>query len=193
MKMKLALAIVAVTAAVLVPHAQTTAPPKPSPGAGPTIVVETVKGTFEFETYPEEAPKTVAPSVKLVKRGFYNGQRFHRVVANFVIQVGDPQTRDMTKKDSWGRGAAASSGEPIGVAEFSKKRTHAKKGAVAVAYAGDPNPKNATTADSQFYVTLRPAPELNGKYTVFGQVTNGLDVLSKIEVADVIRRVTVRE
>jgi cyclophilin family peptidyl-prolyl cis-trans isomerase len=164
-----------------------------TPGAGPTIVVETVKGTFEFETYPEDAPKTVAHIVALVKRGFYNGQRVHRVVPNFVIQMGDPQTRDMTKRDSWGRGAAASSGAPIGVAEMSKKRTHAKKGTVSMAYAGDPNLKNAATADSQFFVTLAPRPELNGKYAVFGQVTTGLDVLSKIQVGDVIRKVTVKE
>jgi cyclophilin family peptidyl-prolyl cis-trans isomerase len=166
--------------------------PKPAPGVGPTVVVETVKGTFEFETYPEEAPKTVAHILELVKRGFYNGQRVHRVVPGFVIQMGDPQTRDMTKQASWGRGAAASSGHPIGVAEFSKKRTHGKKGAVSMAYAGDANAANAATADSQFFVTLAPRPELNGKYAVFGQVTSGLDVISKIQVGDVIRKVTVK-
>src|SRR5262245_57778382 len=67
-----------------------------SPGAGPTIVLETVKGTIEIETYPEEAPKTVATIVDLVKRGFYNGLRFHRAEPNFLIQVGDPKTRDMS-------------------------------------------------------------------------------------------------
>jgi peptidylprolyl isomerase len=168
-------------------------PPKPSPGAGPIIVVETVKGTFEFETYPEEAPKTVAHVIALVKRGFYNGQRFHRVVEGTLIQMGDPQTRDMTKRAAWGRGAAASSGSPIGAAEFSKKRTHAKKGAVGMAYAGDANVKNAETADSQFYVALKPYPAWNGKYVVLGQVISGLEVLDKIQEADVIRRVTVRE
>lgn len=183
-----------VAAAVLLPalaHAQ--APAKPSPGAGPIVVVETVKGTFEFETYPEEAPKTVEHVLALVKRGFYNGQRFHRVVPGTLVQMGDPQTRDMTRQAAWGRGAAASSGKPIGVAEFSKKRTHAKAGAVGMAYAGDPNVKNAETADSQFYIALKPNPAWNGKYVVFGQVIAGLAVLDKIEVADVVRRVTVRE
>ncbi len=62
-----------------------------------------------------------------------------------------------------------------------------------MAYAGDANAKNAATADSQFYVTLAPRPELNGKYTVFGQVVTGLDVLEKIQIGDVVRRVTVKE
>ena len=62
-----------------------------SPGAGPIIVLETAKGVIEIETYPDEAPKSVALIVGLVKKGFYNGLRFHRAEANFVIQVGDPQ------------------------------------------------------------------------------------------------------
>src|SRR6185295_16248516 len=86
-----------------------------SPGAGPVIVLETVKGTIEFETYPEEAPKTVAHIVDLVKKGFYNGLRFHRADPNFVIQVGDPVSRDMSRIDWWGR---QGSGKPIGLAEI---------------------------------------------------------------------------
>ena len=78
------------------------APARRSPGAGPVIVFETVKGTFEVETYPNEAPKTVAHILALVKRNFYNGLRVHRFVPGFVVQFGDPQTRDMTKKADWG-------------------------------------------------------------------------------------------
>src|SRR5215203_5066930 len=101
------------------PTAPAAAAVKPTPGAGPVIVVETSKGAFEFETYPDDAPKTVANILALTKKGFYNGQRFHRVVPGFVIQAGDPQTRDMTKRDQWGRGMGAGSGKPVGVAEFS--------------------------------------------------------------------------
>ena len=155
----------------------------PTPGAGPVIVMETSKGTIEFETYPQEAPKTVARILELVKRNFYNGQRFHRVVPNFVVQVGDPATRDMTKRDRWGKGGF---GKPIGVAEFSKKRTHLK-GAVAMAHAGD-----ATRADSQFYITLSPRPQLDGKYTVFGQVIVGQDIAAKIVEADMIKKMYVK-
>ncbi len=157
-----------------------------TPGAGPVIVVETSKGTFEFETYPDDAPKTVANIVALTKKGFYNGQRFHRVVPGFVIQAGNPQTRDMSKRDQWGRGAAAGSGKPVGVAEFSKTHLHTT-GAVAMAHAGD-----AAQADSQFYVTLGPKPALNGKYAVFGHVISGADVPAKIEVSDVIKRMYVK-
>ena len=70
-------------------------PGQTSPGAGPVIVVETEKGTFEFETYPNEAPKTVAHIINLVNKRYYNGQRVHRVVPGFVIQMGDQATRDM--------------------------------------------------------------------------------------------------
>src|SRR4029078_10446912 len=66
------------------------APAQPTPGSGPVIVIETAKGTTEFETYPDDAPKTVAHVVNLAKRGFYNGMRFHRVVPGFIVQVGDP-------------------------------------------------------------------------------------------------------
>jgi cyclophilin family peptidyl-prolyl cis-trans isomerase len=159
---------------------------KTSPGAGPVVVLETSKGTIEFETYPNEAPKTVAHILGLIKRNFYNGMRVHRVAPNFVVQFGDPQTRDMSKKADWGRGPGAGSGKPIGAAEPHKNRGH-KLGSVAMAHAGDP-----ARADSQIYITLRPTPELNGKYTVFGQVISGMDVVAKIEVGDMIKKATVK-
>jgi peptidyl-prolyl cis-trans isomerase B (cyclophilin B) len=161
-------------------------PAKTSPGAGPVVVLETSKGTIEFETYPNEAPKTVAHILALVKRNFYNGIRVHRVVPNFVIQFGDPQTRDMTKKDMWGKGPGAGSGKPIGAAEISPKRTHVL-GAVAMAHAGD-----AAKADSQMYITLAPVPRLNPDYAVFGKVISGMDVVQKIEVGDVIKKASVK-
>lgn len=154
-----------------------------SPGAGPVIVVETVKGTFEFETYPNEAPKTVARIVELVEKRFYNGHRVHRVEKNFVVQFGDPTTRDMRTERDWGR---MGSGTPIGVAEISSTRTHVA-GAVAMAHAGD-----ASKADSQIYITLSPQPSLDGKYTVFGKVISGMEVVRALEVTDRIIRITVR-
>ena len=159
------------------------AAPRTSPGAGPIIVFETVKGTFEVETYPNEAPKTVEHILALVKKNFYNGLRVHRYVPNFVVQWGDPQTRDMTKKDLWGSGG---SGRAIGVSEVNPKRTH-QTGAVAAAYAKDPR-----NADSQIYVTLSPQPQLNKGYTVFGQVIFGMEVVNQIRVPDVIRRATIK-
>ena len=153
----------------------------------PVIVVETSKGTFAFETYPAEAPKTVMHVVELVKRGFYDGQRFHRAVPGFVIQWGDPQSRDESQETQWGRGTTASSGTPIGAAELSKKRTHAK-GAVAMSHPGDP-----ALADSQLYVTLAKRDDLNGKYVVFGHLVAGFEVPERIQRGDVIRRMYVKD
>jgi cyclophilin family peptidyl-prolyl cis-trans isomerase len=157
------------------------------PTNAPVIVVETSRGTFAFETYPAEAPKTVMHVVALVTRGFYNGQRFHRAVPGFVIQWGDPQSRDESKEAQWGRGLAASSGTPIGSAELSKRRTHTK-GAVALAHQGNP-----ALADSQLYVTLDKRDDLNGKYAVFGHVIDGVDVPERIQRGDVILRMYVKE
>lgn len=159
-----------------------------SPGAGPIIVFETVKGNFEIETYPNEAPKSVEHILALAKRNFYNGQRVHRVVPGFVVQFGDPQTRDMTKRDVWG---TRGSGRAIGVAEISPKRPH-RVGAVALAHSGDPR-----SADSQLYIALAGLEEpriknIQGDFAVIGQVISGMDVVRKLQVPDIIRRVTVK-
>ena len=157
-----------------------------SPGAGPIVVLETEKGVIEFETFPEEAPKTVARVLELVKKGFYNGHRFHRAEPKFLIQVGDPQSRNVAMQEWWGRGAGT--GKPIGIAEITKKRRHVR-GAVAMAYAGsDPR-----AADCQFYITLRAAPDLDAKYAVFGKVITGMTVADKIRRSDILRKASVRE
>jgi cyclophilin family peptidyl-prolyl cis-trans isomerase len=149
------------------------------------LVVETMKGTFEFETYPNEAPKTVEHILELVKRNFYNGQRIHRYEPGFVVQFGDPQSRDMTKREDWG---TRDSGTPVGALEVSKKRTH-MAGAVALAHR-DGEPKSG---DSQMYITLAARHELDSKYAVFGQVISGMDVVQKLRIPDRIIRVTVRD
>jgi peptidyl-prolyl cis-trans isomerase B (cyclophilin B) len=153
---------------------------------GPVIVVETSRGTFSFETFPNDAPLTVAHVVALVKSGFYDGQRVHRAVPGFVVQFGDPQTRDPSTRQLWGRGAAAASGKPIGAAEITRRRIHVK-GAVAMAHIGDP-----AKADSQLYVTLANRPDLDGQYAVFGQVTDGEEVAESLQVGDLITRVYIK-
>ena len=163
--------------------ARGTAPARPSAGAGPILVFETAKGSIEIETYPVESPKSVEHILALVKRNFYNGLRIHRVEPGFVVQFGDPQTRDMTKKALWG---TRGSGQDIGVSEATRKRIHVL-GAVALAHAGDPR-----AADSQMYITMAPVPRLDGKFTVIGQVISGMEVVSALRVNDVIRRATVK-
>ena len=171
-------------AAALVMAASAPRAAQTSPGAGPVIVLDTVKGVIEIETYPEDAPKTVAVIIDLVKKGFYNGQRFHRADPNFVVQIGDPVSRDVSRIDWWGR---QGSGKPIGVAEITKKRKNGI-GAVGMGHTGD-----ARAADSQFYITRRVAPELDGKYTVFGRVIKGMDVVNKIQKGDVLKRAYLRD
>lgn len=156
-----------------------------SPGAGPILVLDTVKGTIEIETYPEEAPKTVARILELVKKNFYNGLRFHRAEPNFIVQVGDPVTRDMSRQAWWGR---QGSGKPIGVAEVTKKRRHVV-GAVSMAYPGT----DRMLADSQFFIMRRAAPEYDGKYTVFGKVLKGQDVVAKIQRGDILKRAYLKD
>ena len=154
----------------------------------PVVVFETAKGSFEVEFYPAEAPKSVAHILALVRRNFYNGLRVHRVVEGFVVQFGDPQTRDMTKKANWGSGG---SGRTIGVAEISPKRPH-KLGAVALAYASRGGP---TSADSQVYICLNgPArySAIEGDYAVIGQVVSGMDVVQQLKELDIIKRASVK-
>jgi cyclophilin family peptidyl-prolyl cis-trans isomerase len=158
-----------------------------APANRPVIVVETTKGTFSFETYPREAQATVAHVVALVRRGFYDGQRVHRAVPGFVVQFGDPRTRDETKRDLWGVGVGAGSGSPVGVVELHKTRRH-QPGAVGLAHMGDP-----AKAESQIYITLADRNDLDGRYVVFGQVTSGTEVPGALRVGDEILRVFVRD
>ena len=151
------------------------------------VVVETTRGTFAFDTYPKDAPLSVAHILKLAKAGFYDGQRVHRAVPGFVVQFGDPQTRDLDKRALWGKGIEASNGEPIGVGEVVLKRKNVAL-AVGLAHQGEP-----AKADSQLYIMLEARPELDGQYAVIGQVIEGEDVPAQLQVGDEIRRVYVRE
>jgi peptidyl-prolyl cis-trans isomerase B (cyclophilin B) len=154
--------------------------------ARPVVVVETSRGRFEFELYPEDAPRSVEHILTLVRRGFYDGHRVHRVEPEFVVQFGDPYSKDLDRKNLWGRGG---SGKPIGVAEISPKHTH-KVGAVALAYAGHP-----MLADSQIYIILADTERsrrLDGEYAVIGQITQGMDVVQQIRQLDVIEKVTIK-
>ena len=173
---------------VLLAAALTMAQARGAKPANPMLLIETAKGNIEVELYVNDAPKTVEHIVALAKRNFYNGLRVHRVEPGFVVQFGDPQTRDMTRRALWG---TRGSGRPVGAAEL--KRIH-RLGSVAMAHGGDPK-----TADAQMYILMSNGrPSLDGKYAVFGQVTSGMDVVRKLTDGDtggppdIIRRVTVK-
>lgn len=132
---------------------------------GDVVKMETSMGTFKFKMFPSKAPQTVARIKELVSQGFYDGIIFHRIIAGFMIQGGDPT--------GTGRGG---SGKSI-PDEFTNGLKHDKAGMVAMAHSQAPN-----SQDSQFYITLAPAPHLDNGYTVFGEVTEGLKVVMDIGV-----------
>ena len=132
-------------------------------------VIKTSLGTMIVEFYPDLAPNHVANFKKLAKSGFYDGQAFHRVIPGFMIQGGDPNTKDDSKKDSWGQGGP---GYTI-KAEFNSR--HHARGILSMARTPDPD-----SAGSQFFICHADAGSLDGQYTVFGNLLKGFDVLDKI-------------
>lgn len=152
----------------------TTATKKAKKGKKPMMTIKMASGTIKIELFPQDAPKTVEQITRLANSKFYNGVIFHRVEPGFVVQGGDPT----------GTGTGGS-GKKL-PAEFNKRK-HVK-GTVAMARTNDPN-----SADSQFYICLGPAPFLDNQYTVFGQVTEGQDIVDKIKVGDKMLEVKVEE
>lgn len=148
------------------PRRMTLQGPKPK-----AVLVKTDRGSFTITLLWKSAPGTAANFVTLVRKHFYDGTRFHFVGAQEVIG-GDPNTRNADPGDD-GKGGPGYTN----AAEFNL-RPHVK-GTVGMVRGGDPN-----SAGSQFYVTLAPVPERNGRYAVFGQVDEGLDVLYKIRKGD---------
>ncbi len=149
-------------------------PAAAQPAAGPQVaVLETVLGNIVIKFADRDAPKTVANFKKLVKQGFYDGTCFHRVIPGFMIQGGDPNSRD-TDPGNDGMGGP---GYTV-PAEIKLKHV---RGAVATARQGDQmNPARASSG-SQFFIDVAPQPSLDqGGYTVFGRVIQGMDVVDKI-------------
>jgi peptidyl-prolyl cis-trans isomerase B (cyclophilin B) len=148
-------------------------PPPPDPR--PKAVIKTKFGDMEMRFYPDLAPKHVDNFIKLAKSGFYNGTIFHRVIPGFMIQGGDPNTKNSLRKETFGQGGPKDEkGNPILLkAEFSDM-PH-KRGIVSMARANEPD-----TAGSQFFIVVEDSFFLDRKYTVFGEVTKGLGVADKI-------------
>lgn len=149
-----------------------------APNGTEVAVITTPKGVIKFEFYPEDAPNTVAAFIERADEGFYDGTKFHRVDPGFVIQGGDPLSR--TDDPMVGTGGP---GYQLR-AEFND-RSHLD-GAVAMARSQNPD-----SAGSQFYICLGPQPFLDGQYTVFGQVLEGMDVVRQIAVGDVMESVRI--
>ena len=131
-------------------------------------IIETNQGKIVFDLFPDTAPETVRNFIKLANSGFYDGTLFHRVIPGFMIQGGDPNTKQ-PDKSTWGTGGPGYSIK----AEFNSK-SHLR-GMVSMARSTDPD-----SAGSQFFIVTTDSTFLNGQYTAFGQVVEGLEVADKI-------------
>ena len=171
------LTVVALVAVVSVAAAQ------PAPKAKSAVITMDKGGEIVVEFFPNDAPKTVENFVKLASSGFYDGTTFHRVEPGFVVQGGDPLSKTLPAGDR--RLGTGGPGYQI-KAEFSKQKHD--RGVVAMARSQDPD-----SAGSQFYITLGPANFLDGKYTVFGRVTKGMNVVDGIRIGDRVKSIKIVE
>ena len=137
--------------------------------------IKTNRGSIRLKLHDDKAPKTVANFEKLAKKGFYNGLKFHRVIADFMIQTGCP--------DGTGRGGPGYRFAD----EFHPTLKHDGPGVLSMANAG-PN-----TNGSQFFITHVATPHLDGKHSVFGRVLEGQDVVNAIRQGDILEQVTITE
>ncbi len=140
-----------------------------------TATIKTTRGTIKIKLFDDKTPKTVANFVTLANKGFYNGLKFHRVIADFMIQTGCPE--------GTGRGGPGYKFKD----EFHPELKHDGPGVVSMANAG-PN-----TNGSQFFITHVPCPHLDGKHSVFGRVLEGQDVVNAIRQGDKMESVTISE
>jgi len=156
------------------------------------VLLKTNFGMIELSLYRDKAPNTVDNFLKLTKSGFYDGTRFHRVIKGFMIQGGDPLSKDIANKSRWGQGGPEY--------KFNDELSGQEKypqGTLAMANSGP------DTNGSQFFITFGPASFLDGGYTIFGQVTEGMDVVNAITrrdpqanpdfAGDMIESVTIKE
>jgi cyclophilin family peptidyl-prolyl cis-trans isomerase len=148
-----------------------------------TVKVRTSEGDFAIGLYGKDAPRTVENFIKLAERGAYKGVLVHRIAKDFAIQLGDPKTKDKRKRDEWGNGGESAFGEPFEDEIFpetpSVRRAY-KRGTVAMANRG------ANTNTSQFFICLRDAPELPLRYTIFGEITSGIETIDSIAALPIV-------
>jgi peptidyl-prolyl cis-trans isomerase B (cyclophilin B) len=136
---------------------------------GPKAIIKTKFGDMYIVFFPEKAPKHVENFTALAKSGFYNGTIFHRVIPGFMIQGGDPNTKDLNKPETYGQGGPSQRLK----AEFND--IPHRRGILSMARTSDPN-----SAGSQFFIVVKDSNFLDGQYTVFGEVVKGMEVADKI-------------
>jgi peptidyl-prolyl cis-trans isomerase B (cyclophilin B) len=155
--------------AVLVETSFLNAADKTSTSTAPKAIIKTKFGDMEVTFFPEKAPKHVENFIALAKSGFYNGTIFHRVIPGFMIQGGDPNTKDPNKPETYGMGGPSQRLN----AEFND--IPHRRGILSMARTSDPN-----SAGSQFFIVVKDSNFLDRQYTAFGEVVKGLEVADKI-------------
>ncbi len=145
-----------------------------------TAVMETARGTIELELFADEAPNTVANFEKLANSGFYDGTKFHRVIPDFMIQGGDPNSKT-------GKGRVGTGGPGYTIKCETQHNVHKHvAGTLSMAHAGK------DTGGSQFFISHSPQRHLDRVHTVFGQVTKGMDAVNAIRQDDELKSVRVQ-
>jgi peptidyl-prolyl cis-trans isomerase B (cyclophilin B) len=138
-------------------------------GKSPKVIIKTTFGDMDVVFFPEKAPQHVENFIQLAKSGFYNGTIFHRIIPGFMIQGGDPNTKDLNKPETYGQGGPSQRLK----AEFND--IPHRRGILSMARTNDPN-----SAGSQFFIVVKDSNFLDGQYTVFGEVVKGMEVADKI-------------
>ena len=172
--MKMAAVMLVLGGSLLLDMGGLSAADKASMGKGegtksPKATIKTKFGDMDVVFFPEKAPKHVESFMTLAKSGFYNGTIFHRVIPGFMIQGGDPNTKDLNKPETYGQGGPSQKLK----AEFND--IPHRRGILSMARTNDPN-----SAGSQFFIVVKDSNFLDGQYTVFGEVVKGMEVADKI-------------
>jgi cyclophilin family peptidyl-prolyl cis-trans isomerase len=159
-----------------------------TPRTAQEVTIVTNRGTIVMSLYSQEAPHTVTNFLTLIDEGFYDGLRFHRIDPGFVVQVGDPASRDV--EDEGELLTLGSGGPGYRIAdEISPVLSHYAAGTVAMANL-NLDGSLPDTAGSQFYITLAPATFLAGRYAIFARVISGMEVVEQLQLGDVIESIT---
>ena len=145
-----------------------------SASSAPIAVIETTYGIIVIQLFPDVAPGHVDNFVRLANEGYYDGTTFHRVIPGFMIQGGDPNSKDDDRSNDGQGGHSANGPNTFVNAEFSQDLTH-KRGILSMARAQDPN-----SAASQFFIVVADSNFLDRQYSIFGEVIEGMDVVDKI-------------
>ncbi len=153
---------------------QEVSPPSGASAEGPTAVVQTPKGSFTIRLLPAVAPSHVAHFIETAKAGGFDGTTFHRIIMGGIIQGGDPLSKDPEKSSQYGTG-----GLGLLKAEFSDRPF--LRGTVAAVR----RPSSVDSAGNQFFVCVNDQPPLKGQYTIFGEVTSGIEVVEQISLTPV--------